>query len=200
MQDCCRRNKSHKKGLWSGMLFGLVPHTFCIIFLAASIIGAAGATALFKQFLLIPHLFLFLVIISFLFATLTAVIYLKKADCLCFSGIKNKWKYLTTLYAMTIITNAVIIFLIFPFATNIQANYASGEMGPQKTVSVDVAIPCSGHAPLIMAEIKQVFGVNAVKFKIPNTFEITFNPTKTSLDKIAALEIFKTFKLNRVSG
>lgn len=200
MLDCCQQNNNHKKGFWSGIFFGLVPHAFCIIFLAASIIGVTGATAFFKKFLLIPHFFLFLVIISFLFATLTAVIYLRKTGCLCLSDIKNRWKYLLTLYTVTITTNIVIIFAIFPLMANIHSGYANNQGGLQKVVSIDVGIPCSGHAPLIITEIKSIIGVDIVKFKIPNTFEITFNPEKTSLEKIISLEIFKTFRLKTVSG
>jgi hypothetical protein len=34
----------------------------------------------------------------------------------------------------------------------------------------------------------------AIKFKMPNTFEVTYDPKKISVEKITSLEIFKTFK------
>jgi hypothetical protein len=43
--------------------------------------------------------------------------------------------------------------------------------------------------------IKKDSGVEAINFKIPSTFEISYNPNKTSPEEIRGLAIFQTFKL-----
>ena len=89
-----------------------------------------------------------------------------------------------TLGVSTIGTNLIIIFIFFPLASNVQIGYAYGQENQSVVASVDVEIPCTGHAPLIIDEIKKNQSVDVVKFKLPSTFEITFNPEKTSLEEI----------------
>lgn len=194
-KNCCYSINNSKKGILKGLFFGLIPHSFCIAFIIFSIIGAVGATALTKKFLLIPYFFFFLVIISFLFAILSTVIYLKQIDCLCIIGIKEKWKYITSIFSMTIFTNIIIFFVIFPLTANMQTKGFEDLDNQFSVVSVEVDIPCSGHASLIISEIKKELGVNFVRFKLPSIFEINFDPKKTSLEKIESLEIFQIFKL-----
>jgi len=194
MEDnCCQTN--NKKGLFNGLIYGLFPHAFCIGFIVFSVIGISTATAFFKKFLLIPHFFSFLVGISFLLATLSAVIYLRKNRCLCVAGIKNKWKYLTILYGVTILTNLLMFSVVFPALANINSQNTISQNNLLSSLSIEVQIPCSGHAPLIIDEIKKDDGVGSVWFKAPNIFEVKYNPEKTSPERIASLEIFKTFKI-----
>jgi len=181
--DCCKQ----------GIFYGLLPHTFCIGFVVFSVIGATTATALFKNFLLIPYFFHLLVVLSFIFATISALIYLKKNDCLCVSGAKSKWKYLSILYSTTILINLFVFFVVFPALAN------AGPINISPTdqlsaLSIKVDIPCSGHAPLIIDELKNDDGIGAVKFNMPNNFEIKYNSQKTSPEKIISLDIFKTYK------
>lgn len=61
--------------------------------------------------------------------------------------------------------------------------------------SMKVNIPCSGHAPLIIDELKKEKGVEIVRFKMPNIFTIGYNLGKTNPQKISSLEIFKTFMI-----
>ena len=192
--DCCKQDiKKKNKGFLSAIFYGLLPHTFCIGFVVFSVIGATTATAFFKDFLLIPYFFHLLVAISFVFATISAFIYLKRNDCLCAGGIKNKWKYLASLYLITIFVNLSVFFFVFPALANMgQANITG--LDQLSALSIKVDIPCSGHAPLIIDELKKDNGVSAVKFAMPNTFEIKYNPQKTSPERITALEIFKTYK------
>jgi len=90
-KSCCIAVKDKKsKGILSGILYGLIPHFFCIAFAIFSIIGAVTATAFMKRFLLIQNFFYFLVFISLLLATASSAIYLKKSNCLCAYGIRNK--------------------------------------------------------------------------------------------------------------
>lgn len=195
MENCCQPNKHQPRGLWSGLIYGLIPHIFCISFFVLSLLGATLGATIAKKFLLIPHFFLFLTLISFFFATLAAFLYLKKNNCCRISKIKEKKKYLLTLYATTIITNILVAYIIIPMSANQSDKQAKNIAIQSSTVNVDVQIPCPGHAPLIIDEVKKVPGVETVSFKLPQTFEINYDPQKTSPEKIAALDIFKTFKL-----
>lgn len=86
-KDCCQPSKENEKfGGIKGILYGLLPHTFCIAFVVASIIGATAATAFFKKFLLLPYFFEILVGLSLVFATLSAVFYLKRNSLFSVGG------------------------------------------------------------------------------------------------------------------
>lgn len=193
--NCCQNpGKNKGKGIVSGLIYGLIPHTFCIAFIVFSVLGTTLGISIAGRFLLIPYFFQALVALSLIAATISAAIYLKKLNLLSFPGVKTKWRYLTLMYSATIAINLLMFFVVFPAVANLggQSNqiYASGlSAGVLK-----VQIPCSGHAPLVISEIKKDSGVDSVYFKMPNLFEIKYNPEKTSLNKIASLDIFKDFK------
>ncbi len=86
-----------------------------------------------------------------------------------------------------------MLFVILPALANIN----SGVIGQEKyhvNLSITVQIPCSGHTPLIIDELKKEAGVDSVEFRIPNIFEIKYNADRTSPKKIVSLDIFKTYK------
>jgi hypothetical protein len=147
MGNCCQTDRPHKKSLLSGIIYGLIPHTFCIAFFALSLIGAVGGAALTKKFLLIPHFFLFLTVLSLIFATLAAFLYLKKNNCCNSQGIKNKYKYLVTLYATTIITNILVAYIIIPTLAGGQTQRMGNQSNKLAVTNIEVQIPCPGHAP-----------------------------------------------------
>ncbi len=185
-KNCCRPA--------AGVLYGLIPHVFCIGFVVFSVAGATAATVVFRKLLLVPYFFSVLVAISFVFATISAAVYLKKNNCFCLAGIKDKWKYLTTLYAFTILANLLMFFVVFPLAANAGAAKAMSQNSQLADLSISVAIPCSGHASLIISELKKDEGVAAVKFILPNDFQIKYDSQKTSPQAIASLKVFKTYK------
>jgi hypothetical protein len=203
--SCCAVvEKKKTSGIAFGILSGLLPHSFCVAFFVFSIVGITAASAFFRQFLLIPNLFLWLVALSIALTTLSAIIFLKKTDCLCFPGIRRKWRYLSSLYGTAILTNLLLFFVIFPLATN--ANFSRNEneapahaksgtrAGESRaTTAITVDIPCSGHAPLVADEIRKNFPFTSVTFTLPNRFEITYNPFDTSPEKILSLDLFKTY-------
>lgn len=198
---CCVESKSKTdQGLWTGVLYGLIPHTFCIAFALATIVGATTVTAFLKQFLLIPNLFIFLVFISLILATISSVIYLRKIDCLCLSGIKGKWRYLSMMYLLTISVNLLMFFWVVPALANVDLNKitkANDKIVANSSLTdlnLKVELPCSGHASLIMDEIKKNCSVESIKFELPNTFIIKYDPAKLSPEKVTSLEIFKTYK------
>jgi len=184
-----------KKEIKTGILYSLIPHTFCIIFIVFSAIGALSLTAFIKKILIIPYFFLFLIIFSVLLATISAVIYLKKTKYLCISGIKKKWKYLTILYSVMIIVNLFMFFIAFPAIANISSNNKVNQEIYSSELILSTQIPCSGHAPMIIDELKKDNGVGAVTFKNPNIFEVKYNPKITSPEKIISLKIFETFQI-----
>ncbi len=199
--DCCdKENKKIKgKGIFSGILYGLIPHTGCIAFIIFSVIGATAATAFFRRFLLIPYFFYILVGISFILATVSAIIYLKRNDILSVPGIKKKWKYLSALYGTTISVNLLFFLVIFPVVANLDLNSfknAASIVDSQElsSITLEVSIPCSGHAPLITEELKKIKGVKNVEFKLPNIFDVSYDSLETSKEKILALEIFNTYQ------
>lgn len=134
MENCCQPTSNYKKGFWTGLLFGLIPHSFCLAFLLLSVAGAASTAVLLKKFLLIPHLSFFLLITSLLLATLSAFIYLKKTGGYSPLMIKSKWKYLLTLYGSIAVMNIIVIFIVLPALSNAQVK-----------ANDDVPIFCPAH-------------------------------------------------------
>lgn len=197
MKDCCQTERKNKNNFWSGFLYGIIPHSFCILFFILSVIGAAGGAAIAKKFLLIPNFFLLLTILSVLWATLSAILYLKKNKCCTITGLKNKARYISTLYTITIITNVFFIYIVMPAMANNQNQEITNSSKTLSVATIEVQIPCPGHAPLITEEIKTISGVETVTFIMPRSFSITYDSGKTSLNQIRALPIFKTFKINK---
>ncbi|MCX6720532.1 MAG: hypothetical protein NTW11_01895 [Candidatus Staskawiczbacteria bacterium] len=191
--SCCEPLVKKDTGVFKGILYSLFPHAFCIAFVIFSVIGSVAATSVMKEFLVIPYFFTFLVVISFLLATLSAFIYLKRAKCLCFSGLKSKWKYLTTLYLTMILINVAMFTLVFPALANINSGSILSSGVYSANTSIVVKIPCSGHASLIIDELKKNNLIGQVTFRMPNIFDIEYDSSKTSLEEIIAMDIFKTF-------
>lgn len=198
--DCCSSveggaERKDKKGLLAGIVYGLLPHSFCIAFVVFSVIGATTGALIFKRFLLIPYFFQILVLISFVFATISAIIYLKRNGILSWQGIKRKQRYLTILYGTTILVNLLFFFIVFPAVANVSFGKQVSAAEAGANLTLEVQIPCSGHASLIMGELKKLDGIGNVKFRMPNLFDVSYNPQKTTPEKIAGLEIFKEFKV-----
>ena len=222
-KSCCEKTGSRpdKKGFISGILYGLAPHTFCIAFIIFTVLGVTTATALLKPLLLNPYFFYILIAISFVFATIAAVFYFKQQGFITFSkrgggleisflpsGIKRKWKYLLTLYGTTISINLLLFMVIFPITANLNpgttltAAITSAFGGIEESqqsdsgslITLQVAIPCPGHAPLITGELKKINGVENVKFRFPNLFDVSYDPVKTSQEQILSLDVFKTYE------
>jgi copper chaperone CopZ len=197
-KSCCEKtdSKSDKKGFISGILYGLIPHTFCIAFIILTVLGATTATAFLKPFLLNRYFFYILIGLSIFFATISAIIYLKKNAILSFQGIKRKWKYLSILYGTTIFVNLLFFMVIFPYLANLNRVQTPTFIGatPLSSITLKVEIPCPGHAPLVIDELKKIEGVEGVKFSFPNLFDVKYDPSKTSKEKLLSLEIFSTYK------
>jgi copper chaperone CopZ len=203
-KDCCKNNNGKKtgKGFFSGILYGILPHTFCILFIIFTVLGTTAFSVVLRPLMLKSYFFYVLISLSFVLAAVSAVIYLKKIGELSFAGIKRKWKYLSVLFGTMIAVNLVLFLVIFPALANIDTgknyqNSAKGNYGTEvngKTAILKVEIPCSGHATLISDELKKIDGVESVKFRLPNFFDVTFDPAKTDIARIAGIDIFKEYK------
>ncbi len=185
-----------KQSLLSALFSGLIPHLFCILFLLFAALGTTAITALIKPLLLSSGFFYFLIFASLLFATISAIIYLKRCRFLSWQGVRKKWRYLSLLYLVTVTTNLVFFLIIFPKAANLDFNKSQvlGEIDePSSSITVAVEIPCSGHAPLIINEIEKTSGIKNVIFSFPNLFKIIFLPQQITPEKILSLPIFNNF-------
>jgi hypothetical protein len=203
-KSCCQSPQGEKpKNFFAGLLYGLLPHTFCIAFIALSIIGATTAATFFRKFLLLPYFFEILIGLSLVFATISAVFYLRKNGSLSSSGIKNHWQYLSILYGSTVAVNLLFFLVIFPLTANLNLSKSRpgvlSEQSRLQTATIQVQIPCSGHASLITGEFQKNPGIGAVKFQLPNRFLVEYDPAKISLGQILALDIFKTYPAQVVS-
>lgn len=193
-QNCCEANKKETSGFWSGLLYGLLPHSFCIAFIIFTVLGVTALTGLFRTFLLIPYFFHFLIGLSFVLATISASIYLKRNGLLSLSGIKKKWRYLFILYGMTMGINLLFFTLVFPRVANLQSVDRRVLSEARASVVLDVQIPCSGHAPLIIEELKNLDGIGSVFFNSSGYFEVGYDADKISPQQILSLEVFKTYQ------
>lgn len=197
-KSCCQPNIQRKDGIKKGILYGILPHSFCITFILFSVIGATIATTFLKKLLLLPFFFPILIGFSFFFAAISAAIYLQKLKMLNISGIKARWKYLSILFGTTIAVNLLFFFVIFPFVANIGSGSvkASSVSANLSSVVLRVQIPCSGHAPLISGEIKKLSGIKSVNFSAPNRFLINYDPKLITPENILSSDIFKSFPAN----
>ena len=176
-----------------GLMYGLIPHAGCIAFIIASIVGATFFTNLLRPVLMSTNLFYLLIAVSVVFATLSATIYLKKNGLLSYKGVKKQKKYLATLYGTTLVINLVLFLLIFPLTANLASASASTATEDSKTLELEVTIPCSGHAPLIINELNTERGIQEVRYSFPYTFRVKYDGEETNPEEILSAEIFKEF-------
>lgn len=204
-RDCCQPAAKEGKGVLSGILLGIVPHSVCIAFIVFSAIGATVAVGFMRDLLLLPYLFPLLVLISLAFATLAAVLYLRRSGEISWAGVARRRGYLATLYATTIGVNLLLFMVVLPLAANLDAGgtaYAASTAGslgsepaaPSSEVRLQVDIPCPGHAPLIMGELRNLGGIQRVVYAFPNVFDVWYNDTSLSVGDIVSLEVFETYK------
>jgi copper chaperone CopZ len=222
------RPSGTRGGLLHGIAYGLVPHIGCIGFIVATVLGVTVATNLFKPLLMNPYFFYILIGVSFVFATVSSLVYLKNQGFITLSKasdgmefniarntLQRKWKYLTTMYGSTAAINLLLFFFVFPALANLSfgqpvlALSTTGNVGAVGTglssgaslasIKLQVNIPCSGHAPLISGELKTLPGVKSVTFSGSNTFDVTYNPAVTSKADILGLDVFKTYAATVIS-
>ena len=206
-QDCCSpHTKKETNHVLTGAIYGLLPHTGCIAFIIASVLGVTAATAFFKPLLINPYFFYILIGLSFLFASVSIFVYLKQNSILSWHGMQKKWKYISTMYGTTIGVNLLLFMVIFPYAANIPAANAAPLTGTMistdylSSLKLQVDIPCPGHAPLISGELKKIDGVSSVEFEFPNYFKVSYDLSITSPEQIIKADIFNEFKAKIINN
>ncbi len=193
----CSERSSEKRGLMSGIIYGLVPHTGCIAFILFAVLGVTAATTALKPLMLNPYFFYILIALSLVFATASAAFYLNRCGLLSASGIRKRWKYLSLLYGTTMAINLALFMVVFPYATNLMSKPALAvDISPDKasSLTLKVDIPCPGHAPLITTELNKIDGVAEVNFRFPNVFAVSYDSAKASKEQILNLDVFNTYK------
>jgi hypothetical protein len=121
-KDCCNTNNKNENvnGFWSGLLYAIIPHSFCILFVVLSIIGATFATQILRQFLMLPYFMPMLIGLSLLFASISAIFYLKRINNLSWKGIVLKRNYLIILFSTTLIVNILFFNYVMPIIGGIK--------------------------------------------------------------------------------
>ncbi len=195
MDDCCQEKKE-SKGILSGIIYGLIPHTGCIAFIVLTILGVTTAASLFKPLLMNAYFFYILIGLSLVFAGISGSVYLKKRNMLSTTGVKQKWKYLSVLFGTTIGVNLLLFMVIFPITANMTMATPTGAAiyTGSSNITLKVDIPCPGHAPLISEELKTINGVQSIKFRFPNNFDVQYDSSETSQNEILKLEVFNTYQ------
>lgn len=194
---CCKPAKEGK-GFLQGLIYGLIPHAGCIAFILFSVLGVTAATSFFRPLLMNRYFFHILILLSLAFATISAALYLKKNSSFSLNGAMRKWKYLSILYGTSVGVNALLFLVVFPLAANMNGAAVAAEGLSEMTLKVD--IPCSGHAPLISESLKKVDGVESVKFRFPNYFDVAYNQDKTSASELVSIDVFTPYPAEIISG
>lgn len=195
--SCCQP-ADHSSTLGKGILFGLLPHSFCLAFIVFSSFGVVSATSFFRGWLLNPYFFPILVIVSFALSLLSSGLYLWQNQSLSLSGLKNHSRYLTILIVSIVSINLLFFLVVFPIAANFSfKNTNNISQAGLLNLTLQIKIPCSGHAPLIIDELGKSPGVIDVKYRFPNYFDIKYS-SETSAEKIFKLPIFKSFPAEKI--
>lgn len=84
------KEKDTKNTLMQGLIYGFIPHIGCIGFVIGSILGVTVLMNLFRPFLMNRYFFHALILMSMVFVTISATIYLKRNELLTWNGIKKK--------------------------------------------------------------------------------------------------------------
>jgi copper chaperone CopZ len=202
LPSCCQpKNNDKAKGIRQGILFGLIPHAGCIAFVLASVLGLTVAASVFKPLLMKSYFFYGMIILSLVFASFSALLYLRKQGGV--KTAKNHKGYLAILYGSTIGISALLYFVVFPLVASATLAGATGaavtNLQGMQTVTIKVAIPCEGHASLIVGELKKVSGVTNVQYIPSSTFKVYYDVSKTTKEKILNLDIFKEYKATVIS-
>lgn len=197
LPGCCKSRKEYKgNNPLMGIMYGLIPHIGCIMFIIGSILGVTILMQFFRPLLMNRYIFHYLILISIGFATFSSYLYLRKNNLLSWEGIKVKEGYLITMFSSTIGINILLFFFVFPFMANISLTGAvifDGNPDDLGQVRLSVNIPCPGHAPLISNELGTIDGVINTRYSFPNNFDVSFDKTQTSLDEILSLEVFSEY-------
>lgn len=190
-KSCC--------GARSGLIYGLLPHSFCLGLIIFSALGATIFSTVFRRLLLLPHFLEILIGLSFILATISTLIYFQRLGGISLGRIKHHWRYLAILYGTTITVNLLLLSVVFPRLANFGQPAVVLGQNNLVTKTLDVRLPCSGHALLISEELRKIAGVSGVYFNQEGYFEVSFDPDQVNLEQILNTPIFKTYAVRVLS-
>ncbi len=187
-----RKQSSDKKneikdGLKNGIISAVIPHVGCIAFIVATLLGISAGSVFLKKFILASWSFPVLFFLSFLLASISSLLYFKRNCC------ENKTKYISILLGSVILVNGLLFYVVFPWVANINGKASVDILAGLSEVKLKVQIPCSGHAPLIVDELKNA-GVTKVTYNDPDKFDVVYDGDKITKNEIINLAILKEFK------
>lgn len=190
--SCCGPKKEYHGRNWvKAISYALIPHIGCIAFIIASILGTTVLIQYFRPLLMSRNIFYYLILVSIGFATLSSFFYLKRNKSLSWNGVRTKKGYLSIMYGSTVGINIVLFFFIFPFLANFTGASVANP-NDYYSLSLEVDIPCPGHAPLISSELSTIGGVEGSEYSFPNKFEVYYSDPLVR-DEILLLEVFDEY-------
>lgn len=136
-----------KTSLKEGLIYGLTPHIGCIGFIAASVLGVTVAVQLFRPLLMNPWFFYILMAVSFGFATVSSVLYLRKQGILSWNGVKRKKGYLATMYGSTMGINLFLFIFAFPMLANLDTGVFANPTGAVTLAGAPAGTGYAGGSP-----------------------------------------------------
>jgi len=104
---------------------------------------------------------------------------------------KNK-KFIFVGAVILIIT---LISIVYALNINSSSNLSTSALSE---MTLSVAIPCQGHASLIIGELEKA-GAHEVIFNSPNLFLVKYDSTKLDKSKILGLDVFKEYPVKEVN-
>lgn len=117
----------------------------------------------------------------------------------------NKMKKQNIIFFVVILVIIVIIVgILIVSSLNLNSGEKQTEIDNQSiglsVLTINVAIPCGGHAPIIITSLKTLPGVEKIDYTPISKFKVYYNSTKTSKQEILSLEIFKQFKATEINS
>jgi hypothetical protein len=186
-QPCSQEKNEIKNGLKNGIISAIVPHIGCIAFITLTLLGVSAGSVFLKKFILASWSFPVLFFLSFLLASISSLFYFKKNCC------ENKTKYISILLGSVIMVNGLLFYVVFPWVANINGKSSGGIVAGLSEIKLKVNIPCTGHASLIVDELKFA-GVTEVVYSDPDEFDVMYDSSKITKDSILNLAVLKDFK------
>ncbi len=199
-KDSPKAAKKSYSSMREAIAYGVFPHIGCIAFILGSVLGVTFMMTVFRPLLMNRYIFHIMVGMSILFATVSSVLYLKKHDFLHLEGIKRKWKYLTTMYSVTIGANVLLLLVVFPMVASATGGNIDLAGVDHSEFRMDVDIPCAGHAPLIMEETRALDGVYDVEYVTLGKFDVRYDPDTITVEEIFSIEVFQNYPAELLEG
>ncbi|MEK6935605.1 MAG: hypothetical protein AABW67_02370 [Nanoarchaeota archaeon] len=188
LPECC---KPKSRGIKAGLISGIIPHSGCIAIILFALLGVTAANTFFIKFLSYKYYIPSLFVASFFIASVAAFFYTRRFPD---RRIKSHWKYLAVLYSSIIIINLLMIYMIFPYATNLSSSgNVISNLENTKTLKLSFEIPCPGHASLVVSELEKTSGIEKVKYLSGANFEVLYNPKEINKEQILEQDICKEF-------